>query len=180
MTTLSSAPTDVFADENPLDAFVAHLIDNGAKAIGLDDVARAPLGANALESLTNKCLIEAIERVGQDRGIEIVGLRDLDTGRYRLEHVDPHDTDFSARFDDAVRRRLECRPNRIRIGQIPKRYHGTDSRAEAAGRLEDAIDRLGASFGARISGVLESMPPIFCLSYTANNGGRTRRTLTTA
>lgn len=149
-------------DRRALDRAVARLIDAGAHVIDLTDL--YALGISSAAAPLD--LLRSIERVGETRSVEIAGLATCNGQRYALERVDPATTDFAARFDDAVRRRLQAGVASIRAGSIPARYYGSHTERRAmANQLERTIYAHCQALGCRVSGVLESMPPVYRIAY---------------
>lgn len=148
-----------------LDGVVGQFIDGGASHIDADDLAAAWPAEWPAGGISAKALLKSIERVGETRHVEIVGLCDLTTWRYTLERIDPATADMGSRFSDAVRRRLQCRVRRLCVGDIPRRYWDGLDRVRASRRLERVIETDGPSVGCSVAYVLESAAPVFGLAY---------------
>ncbi|AVK77277.1 hypothetical protein pmac_cds_589 [Pandoravirus macleodensis] len=150
-------------DKQAIDRAVGRLIDAGAHVIDLTDLYALGIITSAVTPLD---LLRSIERVGETRGVEIAGLATCHGRRFAIERVDPATTDFTARFDDAVRRRLQARVTSIRAGGIPTRYYGTGTdRRAMADQLDGVIYAHCQALGCRVAGVLESIPPVYRIAY---------------
>lgn len=149
-------------DKQAIDRAVARLIDAGVHVIDLTDLYALGISSAA----TSLDLLRSIERVGETRGVEMAGLATCNGQRFALERVDPATTDFTARFDDAVRRRLQACVASIRAGSIPARYYGACTERRAmTDQLDGVIYAHCQALGCRVAGVLESIPPVYRIAY---------------
>ncbi|WBR14510.1 Casein kinase ii domain-containing protein [Pandoravirus kuranda] len=149
-------------DEQVVDRAVARLIDAGAHVIDLTDL--YALGVSSTVAPLD--LLQSIERVGASRSVEMAGLATCGGRRFAIERVDPATADFTTRFDDAIRRRLQARATSLGATSIPERYYGTRTERHAmADHFDRAIYAHCQALGCRVAMVLEMIPPIYRIAY---------------